>query len=80
MVTGPAGSVFGENSFYREMWVSRRAGGRHFAKHRSDSPASLPRLQSSGTVQMLVLGIVVPFAPWGAYLSQQIDVVMTWLN
>ena len=31
-------------------------------------------------IQVLVLGIVVPFAPRSAYLSQQIDVVMTWLN
>ena len=31
-------------------------------------------------IQVLVLGIVVPFAPRDAYLSQQIDVVMTWLN
>ena len=38
MGTGPAGSVFGENSFYRETWGTRR-GGRHMAKRNSYPPA-----------------------------------------
>ena len=33
--TGPTGSVFGENSFYRET-RGTRIGGRHVAKRSSD--------------------------------------------
>ena len=65
MGTRPAGSVFGKISFYREMWVTRRAGGRHFAKRRSDSPASLPRLQSSGTDPSASIGYCCPLCPLG---------------
>ena len=40
MGTGPIGSVFGENSSYRETWGTRRGrggGGRHMAKRNSDT-------------------------------------------
>ena len=32
---GPLGSIFGENSFNREIWGTRR-GGLHVAKHSSE--------------------------------------------
>ena len=35
MGTGPAGSVFGENSFHRE-YRGTKLGGRHVAKRSSD--------------------------------------------
>ena len=39
--TGHAGSVFGENSFYRETWGTRH-GGRHVAKRSSDPQVAYP--------------------------------------
>ena len=43
MGTGPAGSVFGENSFYRETQGTRR-GGLHVAKRSSDPRVAYPEV------------------------------------
>ena len=51
--TGPAGSVFVGNSFYRETWGTR-LDGRQVAKR-----SSVPRVAYSE----VVAGIVTPFAP-----------------
>ena len=52
MVSGPAGSVFGKNSFYRETWGTRRRD-RYVAKRISDPPPAAVGYgrarQSSGT-------------------------------
>ena len=66
--TGPAGSVFGENSFYRETWGTRR-GGRHVAKRSSDPRVVYPEVKVQVRDLVRVVGIVVPFAqgrsvPW----------------
>ena len=65
MVTGPAGSVFGENSFYREIWGTGR-GGRHVAKYSSDPRQAYPEVKLQGRDLVRVVGIVAPFAPMGA--------------
>ena len=44
MGNGPAGSVFGENSFYRETRGTRR-GGRHVAKRSSDPRVAYPEVK-----------------------------------
>ena len=62
MGTGPAGSVFGENSFYRETRGTRR-GGRHVAKRSSDPRVAEVNAQVRDLVR--VVGIVAPFAPRG---------------
>ena len=60
MGTGPAGSVFGENSFYRETRNTRR-GGRHVA----DPRVTYPEVNTEVRDLMRVVGIVGPFAPRG---------------
>ena len=55
MGTGPAGSVCGDNSFYRETWGTRRVG-RHVAKRSV-------KLQLRDLVR--VMGIGAPFATRG---------------
>ena len=49
--SGPAGTVFRRNSFYRVTWGTRR-GGRHVAKRSSDPPTAVRHgrgRQCSGT-------------------------------
>ena len=60
--TGPAGSVFGENSFYRETWGTRR-GVRHVAKRSSDPRAAYLEVKVQVWDLVRVVGIVAPFAP-----------------
>ena len=56
MGTGPAGSVFGENLFYRETRGTRQGGGgRHVAKRSSDPRVAYPEVN----VQVLDLVRVV---------------------
>ena len=62
--TGAVGSVFGEHSFYRETWSSRR-GGRHVANRSSDPSGSLPRSQSSGTGPSASCGYCCPLCHTG---------------
>ena len=64
MGTGPAVSVFGENSFYRETRGTRR-GGRHVAKHSSDPRVAYPEVNAQVRDLVRVVGIVAPFAPQG---------------
>ena len=64
MGTGPAGSVFGENSFYRETRDTRR-GGRHVAKRSSDPWAAYPEANTQVRDLVRVVDIVAPFAPRG---------------
>ena len=66
MGTGPEGSVFGENSFYREMWGTRRGGGHHVAKCSSDHRQTLPEVKLQGRDLVRVVDVVAPFAPLGA--------------
>ena len=71
MGTGPAGSVFGENSFYRETRGTRR-GGCHVAKRSSDPRVTYPEVNDQVRDLVRVVGIVAPFAPrgfsiWGKY-------------
>ena len=61
-VTGPAGSVFGENSFYRETWGTRR-GTRQVAKCSSESRIAYPEFN----VQVRVL-VVLPPLPHGGWI------------
>ena len=65
MGTGPAGSVFGENSFYPETWGTSR-GGRQVAKHSSDPWQAYPEVKLQGRDLVRVVDIVAPFAPQGA--------------
>ena len=65
MGTGPAGSVIGENSFYREIWGTGR-GDRHVAKYSSDPRQAYPEVKLQGRDLVRVVGIVAPFAPMGA--------------
>ena len=44
MGAGPAGSVFGENSFYRQTWGTRLGGG---------SPDDLTWVQYSGKIRFI---------------------------
>ena len=57
--TGPVGSVFGENSYYRESWGTR-PWGPHVGNHSSDPRGSLPRSQSSGTGPSASCGYCCP--------------------
>ena len=62
--TGPAGSVFGKKSFYRETWgARRRGGGRHVAKRSSDPREAYPEVKVQARDLMRVVSIVAPFAP-----------------
>ena len=69
MSTGPAGSVFGENSFYRETRGPRR-GGRHVAKRSSDPRVAYPEVKFQVRDLVRVVGIVVPFALWGLVFGE----------
>ena len=59
--TGPAGSVFGENSFYRET-REHDEGGRHVAKRSSDPRVAYPEVNIQVRDLVRVVGIVAPFA------------------
>ena len=59
---GPAGSVFGENLFYREIRGTRR-GGRHVAKCSSDPRVSYPEVKVQVRDLVRVVDIVAPFTP-----------------
>ena len=65
MGTWPAGSVFGENYFYRETRGTRR-GDRHVAKRSSDARVAYPEVKVRVRDLVRVVGIVAPFAPWGS--------------
>ena len=65
MGTGPGGSVFGENSFYRETRGTRR-GGRHVVKRSSDPRVAHPDVKVQVRDLVRVVGIVSPFAPMEA--------------
>ena len=65
MGTGPAGSVFGENSFYRET-RGTRLGGRHAAKRSSDPRVAYPEVKIQVLDLVRVVCIVVPFASRGS--------------
>ena len=58
--TGPAGSVFGENSFCRETRGTKR-GGRHVAKRKPR--IAYPEVKVHVRNLMRVVGFVAPFAP-----------------
>ena len=62
--TGPGGSVFGDDSFYRET-RGRRRGVRHVVKRSSDSRAH-PDVKVQVRDLVWVVGIVAPFSPMGA--------------
>ena len=63
--TGPGGSVFGENSFYRET-RGRRRGGRHVVKRSSDPRVAHPDVKVQVRDLVRVVGIVAPsLPPWG---------------
>ena len=65
MGTGPAGSVFRENSFYRETRGTRR-GVRHVAKHSSDPRVAYPEVNVQVRDLVRVLGIVTPLPRGGS--------------
>ena len=62
MGTGPVGSVFGENSYYRVTQGTRRRG-RHVAKCSSEPWVAYPEVKVQVRDLVRVVGIVVPFAP-----------------
>ena len=64
VVTGPAGSVFGENSFYRETWGTSQ-GGRHVAKRSFDPRVAYPEVKVQVRDLVRIVGIVAPFVPSG---------------
>ena len=66
MGTGPGGSVFGENSFYRETRGRRRGGCRHVVKRSSDPWVAHPDVKVQVRDLVWVVGIVAPFAAMGA--------------
>ena len=64
--TGPAGSVFGGNAFYRETWGTRLGGGGcHVAKRSSDPRVTYLEVKVQVRDLMRVVGIVAPFTPQG---------------
>ena len=65
MGTGLAGSVFGENSFYRETRGYKDEGGRHVAKRSSDPRVAYPVVNVQVRDLVPVVCIVVSFAPRG---------------
>ena len=69
MGTRPAGSVFGENSFYRETRGTRR-GCRHVAKRSSDPQVAYPEVNIQVRDLVRVVDIVVPFAPRGSVFGK----------
>ena len=60
----PAGSVFGEHSFYRETLGTRR-WGRHVAKRSSDPRQAYPEVKLQRRDLVRVVGIVAHFATLG---------------
>ena len=67
------GSVFGENSFYRETRGTRLGvgGGRHVSKRSSDPRVVNPvvKIQIRDLVRVVgIVGIVAPFAPQGVHI------------
>ena len=62
--TGPVGSVFGENSFYRVTRVTRLRG-RHVAKRSCDPRVAYIEVKVQVRDLVRVVGIVALFAPWG---------------
>ena len=62
MGTGPGGSVFGENSFYRETRCRERGG----SPYGSDPRVAHPDVKVQIRNLVRVEGIVAPFAPMGA--------------
>ena len=57
------GSVLGENSFYRETWVSRRGGGgRHVANRCSDPRLAYPEVKLQRRDLVRVVGVVAPLS------------------
>ena len=69
MGTGPAESVFGENSFYQET-RSTRLGGRHVAKRSSDHRLAYSEVKIQVRDLVRVVGIVLPFAPRGSVFGE----------
>ena len=65
MGTGHAGSVFGENSFYREIWGTGR-GGVAMLLNIVLTPGKPTPVKLQGRDLVRVVGIVAPFAPMGA--------------
>lgn len=64
MGTGPAGSVFRENLFYRETRVQDE-GGLHVTKRSSDPRVAYPEVNVQVRDLERVVGIVAHFAPRG---------------
>ena len=64
MGTGPVGSVFGKNLFYRETSGYKTRGFRHVAKHSSDPRVAYPEVKVQVRDLVRVVCIVAPFAPW----------------
>ena len=67
MGTGPAGSVFGENLFYRETGGTRR---RHVAKRSSDPRVAYPEVKVQVRDLVRVVGIVASFVPRGSVFGE----------
>lgn len=65
MGTGPAGSVFRENLFYRETRVQDE-GGLHVTKRSSDPRVAYPEVNVQVRDLERVVGIVAHFAPRGS--------------
>ena len=61
MGTGPAGTVFGENSFYRETRGTRLGGSPCVCS--SDPRVANPEVKNQIRNLVRVVGIVAPFAP-----------------
>ena len=70
MGTGPAGSVFGENSFYRET-RGTRLGDRHVVKRTPDPRVAYPEVKIQVRDLVRVVGIVVPFAQRGSVFGKK---------
>ena len=71
MGTGPGGSVFGENLFYRET-RTRGGGGRHAVKRSSDTRVAHPEVKSSGTGLSVICGCCCPLRPADVQYSEKI--------
>ena len=79
MGTGPTGSVFGENSFYRET-RGTRLGGRHVAKRSSDPRVAYPEVKIQVRDLVRVVGIVVPFTHGDQYSGKIRFIVPQCIN
>ena len=71
-VAGPRGQYSGKIRFIEKPGVQDERG-LHVAKHSSDAPSSLPRIQCSGTGPSVSCGVVAPFAPRGFSKLHEID-------